>query len=253
MAPPRATACTVLRGAEIDQAILAGIAPAPPKVKAELIAAAADRGLRSANAMLLQCVADTDRDVRRAALRALRATAAPADAPALLDLLAKATAADRPDLARVLSSALKRSDTASVAPVMAAWQTTSDAGLRGSLLAILAQVGRDESLPVLRGALKDPNVEIRRGAVLALSDWPNTKPMPDLLEIAGADASPALQVLSLQGYIRLIGIPDNRPPADTVRMLSDAIHRAKRAEEKTSCPGAPPADQYARSPDRGRG
>ena len=93
-------------------------------------------------------------------------------------------------------------------------------------------MGRDESLPVLRGALKDPNAEIRRGAVLALSDWPNTKPMPDLLEIAGTDASPALQVLSLQGYIRLIGIPDNRPPADTVRMLSDAIHRAKRAEEK---------------------
>jgi HEAT repeat protein len=221
-----------LRGAEIDRAILAGIAAAPPRVKAELIAATADRGLRSANAILLQCAADADRDVRRAAMRALRATASPADAPALLDLLAKASAGDRSDLARVISSALKRSDTASVAPVTAAWQSTSDTGLRSSLLAILAQVGRDESLPVLRGALRDPNVEIRRGAVLALSDWPNTKPMPDLLEIAGADASPALQVLSLQGYIRLIGIPDNRPPADTVRMLSDAIHRAKRAEEK---------------------
>jgi HEAT repeat protein len=221
-----------LRGAEIDRAILAGIAPAPPKVKVELIAAAAERGLRSANAMLLQCVADNDRDVRRAALRALRATAAPTDAPALLDLLAKASATDRPDLARVVSAALKQSDTASVAPVIAAWQTVSDAGLRGSLLGILAQLGRDESLPVLRGALKDPSVEIRRAAVLALSNWPNTKPMADLLEVAGGDANAALQVLSLQGYIRLIGIPDNRPPAETVRMLSDAIHRAQRAEEK---------------------
>jgi len=85
---------------------------------------------------------------------------------------------------------------------------------------------------VLRGALKDPSVEIRRAAVLALSNWPNTKPMADLLEVAGGDANAALQVLSLQGYIRLIGIPDNRPPAETVRMLSDAIHRAQRAEEK---------------------
>jgi hypothetical protein len=117
---------------------------------------------------------------------------------------------------------------------MAAYGSTSDADLRGSLLSVLAQVGKDESLPVLRGALKDANPEIRRGAVRALSDWPNTTPMPDLLEIARSDPNPAFQVLSLQGYIRLAGLPENRTPAETVRLFSEAMSLAKRAEEKRS-------------------
>jgi hypothetical protein len=82
--------------------------------------------------------------------------------------------------------------------------------------------------------LKDTTPEIRRGAILALSDWPNSTPMPDLLDRARGDSNPAYQILSLQGYLKLIGLPDARTPADTVRMLSDAMSVAKRADEKKS-------------------
>jgi HEAT repeat protein len=222
-----------MRGADVDKAILAGIATAEPKAKVELIKATSERGLSAATPTLLRTSADSNRDVRRAALRALRGTAGPADAPVLIDLLKKTpAAADRSEVVRALASALRRSDAASLNPVMSAYQSTSDAELRGSLLTVLAQVGKDESLPVLRGALKDGNADIRRGAILALSEWPNATPLPELLEIAKSEPNPALQVLSLRGYIRLVGLTEGRPPAETLRMLAQAMSLAKQADEK---------------------
>jgi predicted dehydrogenase/HEAT repeat protein len=230
-----------MRGAEIDTAITSAIAGAEPgaepKVKVELIAAAAARAISAATPALLMSAGDSNREVRRAAFRALRETARPADAPRLVDLLVKSPSADRADraeLGRVLSSALRRSDKASVSPVMSAYQSAADVDLRGTLLMVLGQVGRDESLPVLRSALKDNTAEVRRAAILALSDWPNPTPMPDLIEAARSDANPAYQILSLQGYLKLIGLPDTRTPAETIRLLAQAMSLAKRADEKRS-------------------
>jgi hypothetical protein len=115
---------------------------------------------------------------------------------------------------------------------MSAYRSTSDVELRGALLTVLAQTGRDESLPVLRTALKDSGADIRRGAILALSEWPTAVPAPDLLDAARNDPSQNLQILSLRGYIRLIGLPDDRPQAETVRLLSEAMGLAKQADEK---------------------
>ncbi len=221
-----------LRGAEIDKAIVAAIGTASPDAKMELIAAAAARAISAATPVLLANATDSNRDIRRAALRALRDTAGPSDVPGLIDLVVKSQGADRTEAGRVLASALRRSDKAPISPVMSAYQSASDADLRGSLLSVLGQAGRDESLPVLRAAAKDSTPEIRRGAILALSDWPNPTPMPDLLAAARSDSNPACQILALQGYIKMIALPDSRTPAVTVKMLADAMSLAKRADEK---------------------
>jgi hypothetical protein len=97
---------------------------------------------------------------------------------------------------------------------------------------VLAQIGKDESLPVLRAALKDSGADIRRGAILALSEWPTAVPAPDLLDAARNDPAQNLQILSLRGYIQLIGLPGDRPPAETVRLLSEVMTLAKEAEAK---------------------
>ncbi len=106
-----------LRGAGIDKAIIAGIGKAEPKVKVELIRAASERGMSAATEILLVNATDSNREVRRAAMRALRGTARPSDVPALLSLLAKSErATDRAEAARALASTLRRSDTASLGP-----------------------------------------------------------------------------------------------------------------------------------------
>ncbi|MCP5120734.1 MAG: HEAT repeat domain-containing protein, partial [bacterium] len=132
------------------------------------------------------------------------------------------------------ASHLKRTVSPTASPDVArpSCRSAPEADIRGSLLVVLGQVAKDESLPLLRGALNDDSPEIRRGAILALSEWPNTIPAPDLLEAAKTQSSIVLQVLSLRGYIQLVGLPENRAPAETLLMLSEAMSVAKRADEK---------------------
>jgi len=188
-----------LRGAEIDQAIVSAIPKAQPEVKVELIAACAARPIPSATPVLLANAADVNRDVRRAALRALRETAGPSDVPALITLMSSCEGADRAEAGRVVASALRRSEKTSIDPVMSAYRGATDGDLKGALLAVLGEAGRDESLQILRNAAKDTTPEIRRGAILALSEWPSPAPMSDLLAAARRDPVPAYQVLALQG------------------------------------------------------
>ncbi len=221
-----------LTGEGIDKAVMAGIPGGDPKVRVELMRAAAERGIAAATPALLQGARDSDRNVRRESLRALRETAGPSDAAAIIEVLKAAQGSDRREAERALSSALARSATAPLSPVTSAYQAETNAAVRASLLQVMAQMGREESLPVLRGALKDSNDEIRRAGILALTEWPNPAPMPDLLDIAKGDSNPAFRILALRGYIRLIGLPASRPATATAALLAQAMSLAKQPEEK---------------------
>lgn len=64
------------------------------------------------------------------------------------------------------------------------------------------------------------------------TEWPTPAPIPDLLEIAKGDANPAFQILALRGYVRLVGLPVNRPPAETAGLLAQAMSMARQPDEK---------------------
>jgi HEAT repeat protein len=221
-----------LTGAGIDKAVVAGIPNGDPKVRGELIRAAAERGITAATPTLLKSAVDSDRNVRRESLRALRETASPSDAAAIIETLKAVQGTDRREAERALSSALARSATSPLGPVTSAYQAETDTAVRASLLQVMAQLGREESLPVLRGALKDASDEIRRAGILALTEWPTPAPMADLLEIAKGDSNPAFQILALRGYIRLVGLPANRPAPATAALLAQAMSLAKQPDEK---------------------
>jgi hypothetical protein len=98
---------------------------------------------------------------------------------------------------------------------------------------VMGQSGNPEALAVLRTALKDPDAGVGRAAILALSDWPDTTPVPDLFETARTASNPAHQVLALRGALKLIALPaPSRAPADTAKLLAQAMPLAKQAEEK---------------------
>jgi HEAT repeat protein len=230
-----------LRGREIDPAVVAAIDTANGKVKVELIRAAGERGIAQATDALLRSAVDSDRDVRRESLRALRDTASPSHAPALLELvLAADNAGDRRDAGRTLASVLKKTDKPSVDRVISAYASATAAPVKASLVDVLGQVAVDEALPTLRSALKE-DAEISRAAILALSDWPTPAPMPDLVAVARSDRNPAGQVLALRGYIKLAAIPGQRPASESVRLLAEAMGLAKRPEEKKAILAVLPA------------
>src|SRR6185503_14610684 len=95
-----------LRGKNIDSAIVMAIGPASGKLKAEFILAAGERRSPDAADVLIRAVRDQDPEVRRAALRALRNVAGPAQVPGLLEALKSADAGDRNPAAQALTAAL---------------------------------------------------------------------------------------------------------------------------------------------------
>ena len=79
-------------------------------------------------------------------------------------------AADRRDALQILALVLKRSQPPQIGAVLAAYQKNTAAQARLSLMEVMGQTSSEQALPVLRDALKDPTAEIRRGAILAMTD-----------------------------------------------------------------------------------
>jgi HEAT repeat protein len=160
-----------LRGPAIDPAIVAAIGTSSGKVKVELIMATGERGSAGAADSLVKAVQEQDPDVHREALKALKNVAGPAQVPGLVDILVNATAAaDRRDALQILALVLKRSQPPQIGAVLAAYQKNTAAQARLSLMEVMGQTSSEQALPVLRDALKDPTAEIRRGAILAMTD-----------------------------------------------------------------------------------
>ncbi len=222
-----------VRGPETDAAILSGIRTADPEVKVEFIRAAGERGIRSAPEVLLEAAKDPDTAVRQEAVRALRETAAPPHAPKLIALLQSAGAeSERKELERTVAAAIRRSPKPSVESVLAAWRSESAVPVKASLLSVVGMIGAGEGLPMVREALQSGDSALQRAAILSMSEWPNTTPLEDLLQLAKSGGSLSQRVLALRGYVNLVRLPSSRTPAESARLLAPAMEAAPRPEEK---------------------
>ena len=274
-----------VRGSGIDPAIIAAIYSTSGKVKTELIVAAGERAAASAADALIKASRDSDPDVRREALRAIRNVGGAAQTPALLDLLLKANSAiERRDATQTLSAVVRRAEPSPVAAVITAYKATPSRDAKVGLLEVMGQTSSPEALAVLRDALKDPEPEIVRSAILALTAWDNSSPIPDLMNIArttqrpseeansgGRDSVPPpgglpagggrgtagggrgaggggggrgaapptnnIQILALRGVLRLAVLQSDRTPAQSGRLLADAMSLATQVAEKRNVLG----------------
>jgi hypothetical protein len=111
--------------------------------------------------------------------------------------------------------------------------SSADVPARCALLRVVAGTGTAKALQAVRESLKDPKPEIQEAAVKGLKEWPDPVAAPDLLAIAkDASLKPNLQILALQGYIRLAGTPQDKPAVEKMKMYQEAMNLAKRPEEK---------------------
>jgi HEAT repeat protein len=223
-----------LPGKDVDQQLIEGLNGGEPKIRLELIRAIGGRGMSSAGPALLKLARDPNEEVRRESLRALRNTGTAGDLNGLLAVLVSPAApGDRAEASRSLSTVIRRADASGIQQVVSAYKGSSDAEVRAGLLQAVGQTGDAQALPILRAALKDDQPEVKRAAILALTDWPDASPLPDLFETSRMASNPAHQVLALRGAIKLIGLPSpGRPAGETVKLLADALSLAKGVEEK---------------------
>jgi HEAT repeat protein len=226
-------ALKTMSGAQVDAALISAMASSKGKVRAELISAAGERGATAAADAVVSAIQDTDPDVHREALRAAKNVAGSQQVPALVSLIGGASKApDRREIGVALASALQRSDPGRIAAVIGAYRSATALETRVALIETLGRISSAEALAVLREGLADSSPEIVRASILALSDWGDAAPLPDLLAVAKNSGNPAFQVLALRGYLKLVSVPSTRPYAESARLLASAAPLAKDAAEK---------------------
>ena len=223
-----------LSGKGVDQKLVQGLEGGDLKTRLEMIRAVGVRGTAAAAPVLMQMARDDNNDIRRESLAALRNTAQPGDVAGLAALVATpARPGDRAEAARALGVVLRRSDSSRVEEAVKVYASAADPGARSALLQVMGTGGNPQALEALRSALKEDNPDVKRAAILGLTEWPDGTPIPDLLQAARTASNPAHQVLALRGAIRLIGIPEpGRPPRESVKLLAEAMSLARQAEEK---------------------
>jgi HEAT repeat protein len=102
---------------------------------------------------------------------------------------------------------------------------------RLALLRILRSSGDPRGIAAVRSAAADGDATIREGAQRILCDWPTSEAMPDLRQLAGAVAEAKLKILALRGFIRLAA-QSGLPAQQQLDGLRDALNMAERNEER---------------------
>ena len=225
----------LLNAPGVDEAVLAALNEVDAKAKTELVQAVGDRKMETAVPTLMNIARDKNARVRVAALKSLGQLAAPADLPALIGLLIDAQSdGERREAERTVvavSSKMTENEKRGDA-VMQALPKVKDIKAKSSLMIVLGRLGVADALPIFREALASPDADLKRAAILALSEWPTPEPLDDLLNVAGAAKEASHRVLALRGYIRLAGLESDRPKPETVAMYKTALDLAENTAEK---------------------
>ncbi|MDQ0289985.1 ThuA domain-containing protein [Oligosphaera ethanolica] len=229
-----------LNAAGVDDAIrtLAADNSLPEKVRAELFGAMGSRIDRASIAMLLQAAKDDNKAIRKEAIAALAIVANVSDSTALIDLIAAVdSAADRTRLEGILVAVNRRAADPAATPALlaAALGKNPPAPTRIAFLNAMGKLAHADSLPLIITDTRSDDAGVKRAAILALCDWPDTTPLANLQTLSrDQQASLAHRVLALRGYARMLAMPSKRPMRDTLAMYREAFDLVQGPQEKQS-------------------
>jgi HEAT repeat protein len=225
---------SVIHGDSVNTTLVAELGRSEAVVDAEIIGALARRGATEAVPALLEQAENAEPVVRVTSFRAMRELAGAEHLERLIELLV-ASGPDDASAARAAVVAVARRNrlTAKASAQIANRQGRStEPGTRKLLLLTLGDLGDGCSLPTLRNALKDRQHDVRRGAISALSAWPNAEPMGNLLDVARHDPSKAHRILALRGFIDLVSKANRLSATEKVQSYETAMELASDVAEK---------------------
>ena len=222
-----------LKGAKVDERIISSVLGAEPGVKVELVRAIAQRRINVGAKTLLMTAQDADSKVRLESWKALRVVNE-RNLPELISLMLNAQSdTERREAERTVAAVANtfaKSERAT--PMLKQLASTDDVEAACSLLRVLGKTGGDGGLEMLRGTLNEDDPKFVDAAIRGLAEWPGNEPMDELFKIAQTSASEVHKVLALRGYVRMIGLDDERDAQETVKLYRGAMNLAADASEK---------------------
>jgi HEAT repeat protein len=224
----------MLRGEKINDAMIEQLKKSDAKAQIEIINALNERDATEATSALLATANSDNRQVRLACFKALSELADKNEIPALADLLVKADSKDNDQAAKALVFAAHQCSAEQQASenIVAKLSDIQSSDKRSILLQTLGDLGDNSALPVLRKSLSDADENIRYAAISALSKWPDSKPMPDLLKVAQTSENKVHRILALRGYINLTAASEQLAPEQKLQCCKTAMSLATDDAEK---------------------
>lgn len=106
------------------------------------------------------------------------------------------------------------------------------AAFQAAVLPLLGRLGTKAVYDKIQPLLNSPQPELSAAAVRALCNWPTAEHAGALWELAAKSDSKAYRSQALRAYIRVVTLPSDRPEAETLKMLQDAMKLADSSDNK---------------------
>ena len=104
-----------------------------------------------------------------------------------------------------------------------------------TMLPLLGKLGNQQVADLLFPYLTSDQPDIQQSAIRALCNWPNAEYKDILWDIATKNPSPLYAQWGLRAYIRVVTLKSDRPEAETLGMLQNAMKFANDVADKRLC------------------
>jgi HEAT repeat protein len=223
-----------IHGPGVRDALLAYLKQAEITEKSELLLALGKRSDTAAAPMLLQYAKAPEENIRLAALESLRRLAVTDTLMPLLDLIVTSKYdSDQNSILKALYAICQASPNKDqIGGQVIAAMNRMPAPERRFVLPLLLELATDAALTEMLKSAQNSDAQLVRESIRLLAQWPDDKPIPDLLKIAQTSENNVHRILALRGYISLTAASEQLSPEQKLQNCKTAMSLATDDAEK---------------------
>jgi len=221
-----------LRGEGVAASLLQQLETGAEAQRPDVLGVLAERRQAEALPVARKLLNNDDPRLRQTAVKVLGDMGAEEDLPRLCEAILTVKEDGEGDRLRSALIAVggRMADHAKREDIIVQTFAKAEAPAKIQLLAALSAFGGNSALAAARGALAGP-AEVRKAALRALAEWPDSAPLADLRAFAKAESDPTLRILALRGCIKMI-MPSTLGPGEKAQAFREAMELATRVDEK---------------------
>ena len=226
-------ALMVMKGKTVVDKTAKTLPDANPKAQIALIAVLAERRAHSKIDIITPLLNSPDAPVRQAAFASLKEIAGEDNLPQLFTLLTKTTQADETAgvQAAIIAVVSQVKDAKGQSAMVLQQMSAAPSDKKPLYFNILAAIGDKASLAAVSKAYDNGDLDTKKAAVTALSQWADGSAVRELLHIGKEAADAGVQNRIMRGLVELIG-KSGYPADEKVIFLREAMDIARNNDQK---------------------
>ncbi|MEE9431378.1 MAG: HEAT repeat domain-containing protein [Melioribacteraceae bacterium] len=223
----------LLKGNQVDQAILLALPKSEGSIKIELIRTIGARNISSAFNTISTYTKSENKKIRSATFRTLEEISTAENVEDLVKVLfASGNNSDSKRIERTISKVLvKYPENKNTNLLLNKFDSTSDVKIKSSLLRLLGFTSGAKILQILRNELTNKNEEIKIAAVSGITNWKTSEPLDDLMQFLTSAQNEKVKSNAFKGSVKFISMDNKLDPNEKVNLYKEVLPFAKTSNE----------------------